>query len=271
MHNLSVVAASVVGTEHRRLGKNNQDAWQIRQQDDLLVAVVCDGCGSAPFSEVGASLIARYIANWPGFAIGSLAHPVLWEQLRADLLGTFWIFLRKLDAGLKQAVNDLMLCTATVVVVTPKETVIATIGDGLLIANDSIQVVEPLAGNRPPYIAYDLVPDYFDIAAEELQFRLQVVMPTAELESFVIGTDGAVQLLELIGQPMPGKSTLITDLRQWPFEDRLMANPDGLRRRLAMINKDVTRPDWEDRRLNHDHGRLQDDTTIIMGRFERSE
>ncbi|MDF1503681.1 protein phosphatase 2C domain-containing protein, partial [Roseisolibacter sp. H3M3-2] len=55
-------AGSVAGSDHRRAGRNCQDAVRVLGDADALVAVVADGCGGAPHSEVGAHLLAQLLA-----------------------------------------------------------------------------------------------------------------------------------------------------------------------------------------------------------------
>src|SRR5690606_22784578 len=58
-----IAAASVIGREHARAGRNNQDAFSLLAQGEVLAAVVADGCGSGAHSEVGAQLGARCVAQ----------------------------------------------------------------------------------------------------------------------------------------------------------------------------------------------------------------
>ena len=57
-----IAVGTVIGRDHRVSGKNNQDAFCCLMADHLIVAVVCDGCGSSPHSEVGAKIGAKIIA-----------------------------------------------------------------------------------------------------------------------------------------------------------------------------------------------------------------
>jgi len=59
-----VAAGTIIGREHVRLGKNNQDKVIVSVRDDSIVAVVTDGCGSGNSSEVGAALIATWLGTW---------------------------------------------------------------------------------------------------------------------------------------------------------------------------------------------------------------
>src|SRR4051812_18994859 len=60
----AVSVASLIGREHVRLHRNNQDAAAVRIRGDVTVAVVADGCGEGAKSEVGATLAAEFLTNW---------------------------------------------------------------------------------------------------------------------------------------------------------------------------------------------------------------
>lgn len=59
----NVYASSVIGSGHRQNNLPCQDAFYYRKMGDRLVAVVCDGAGSAACSEQGAALVARELAD----------------------------------------------------------------------------------------------------------------------------------------------------------------------------------------------------------------
>ena len=61
--NWRVYAASVMGSSHRQNQLPCQDAFCYRHLGDRLVAVVCDGAGSAAYSEQGAALVAHALAD----------------------------------------------------------------------------------------------------------------------------------------------------------------------------------------------------------------
>ena len=75
-------AGSVVGREHVRVHKNNQDGYAIAGDGQIIVAAVTDGCGSSKYSEVGARLAAAWLARCATtYAVG--AGP----EERAEALG----------------------------------------------------------------------------------------------------------------------------------------------------------------------------------------
>ncbi|EIY5080744.1 protein phosphatase 2C domain-containing protein [Klebsiella quasipneumoniae] len=61
--NWRVYAASVMGSSHRHNQLPCQDAFCYRNLGNRLVAVVCDGAGSAAYSEQGAAMVAHELAS----------------------------------------------------------------------------------------------------------------------------------------------------------------------------------------------------------------
>ncbi|WP_139538374.1 PP2C family serine/threonine-protein phosphatase [Klebsiella spallanzanii] len=61
--NWRIYASSVIGGSHRQNNRPCQDAFCFRNVGDRLVAVVCDGAGSAAHSEQGAALVARELVE----------------------------------------------------------------------------------------------------------------------------------------------------------------------------------------------------------------
>src|SRR5687767_12676541 len=82
-----LTTASVLGREHARLFRNNQDGVAARVEDGIAVAVVTDGCGSGTSSEVGARLGARFLAQTlPGLVREVGVGPQLAERATDALL-----------------------------------------------------------------------------------------------------------------------------------------------------------------------------------------
>ncbi|HCB1498529.1 protein phosphatase 2C-like protein [Klebsiella oxytoca] len=61
--NWRVYASSVIGSSHRQNNLPCQDAFCSRNVGDRLVAVVCDGAGSAAYSEQGAALVTQALCE----------------------------------------------------------------------------------------------------------------------------------------------------------------------------------------------------------------
>lgn len=56
-----IAGGSVIGRDHLLYNKPNQDAYYYEVRDNIIAGVVCDGCGSTPYSQVGSSLASKMI------------------------------------------------------------------------------------------------------------------------------------------------------------------------------------------------------------------
>ncbi|HEY9647476.1 MAG TPA: protein phosphatase 2C domain-containing protein [Chroococcidiopsis sp.] len=280
-------AGSVMGRSHGRLGKNNQDAYHVAITDQFAIAVVCDGCGSSPHSEVGATLGARLVAEVIAEALagaiaepssGAIAEPISGEIAEAitelQLDQTFWqgvqhALLNRLDGWRGQfggdraaVVRDYLLFTVVVAVITPTVTVLAAAGDGVVILNGDVQRLSA-ADNAPRYLAYGLLPEV-DPAA--FGFTVCYDLPTSCVESLLIGSDGVGDLIDAAAQPMPGRAEVVGAIAQFWQGDRYFHNPDQVRRRLSLINREAIQPDWSRQVMVRQAGLLSDDTTLVVAR-----
>ena len=241
-----VAAASVLGREHARAGRNNQDALCVRGSEHGLVAVVADGCGSQPCSELGAQLGVRRLAQ---AALARLAEGERVDEasflpgLREDLL----CLLSELRGELgRDALGD-FLFTVVGAVVTPERTLVFSAGDGVWALNGEVHPLGPFPGNAPPYLAYAL------LRGEDVALTPRALVPTEDVHALLLGTDGTADLAKLAGP-----------LSQFWTEDRYFSNPDALRRKLALLNRESVRADFAAHRLVRTPGLLPDDTTLVV-------
>ena len=248
------VSGSMIGRNHVLAGKNNQDAFRVVRQEQYIIAVVCDGCGSGKHSEVGAKLGARMVID----AIADLLNYDLaisdrefWKAVQTNLLQKLKDFVA-ISNGDMEFVNDYLLFTIVGVLITSSETVTFSIGDGTIAVNGKLNQIPAYPDNAPPYLAYGLY--HPDAVSFEIRDRL----PTSEVESILIATDGIDDLIA------------VEAIRQFWQEDRYFKNPDALRRKLAMLNREETKPDWQRRELVKRSGALSDDTTIVVLRLDKS-
>lgn len=271
---------STAGRSHRFAGKNNQDALCCLKLPGCAVAVVCDGCGSGRQSEVGAQLGAPLVVQALGRCLtacneiacskstledsGGIGVEAVLEQVRSDVLEQLLGLARGMGEDVPCVVNDYFLFTVVGVFLTRREAVFFSLGDGLLVINGRLISLGPFPDNAPPYLAYGLVPDSLQATPDALRFQVQKVMPTREVQSFLIGTDGVGDLIQAAGRRLPGKNERIGALEQFWQQDRYFANPDMIRRRLAAINRDAVTV--EQGRTRREAGLLADDTTLIVGR-----
>ncbi len=245
-----LAGGSVAGADHVRTGRANQDAFTWRRGERALVAAVCDGCGSGRHSEVGAKLGARLLTDAAARLLDAGApagEASTWSRVRRDLLAQLRLLANAMGGSLTDTVADYFLFTVVGVAVTPAQTVIVAAGDGLFAVNGVARQLGPFPGNQPPYLSYDLVGD-----EPGPPLAIEARLPTAEVGSVVIGTDGAVDL--------PAGELSVHALCTDP---RLFRNRDAVRRRLALLAAERVTADWQDRRLVRARGRLPDDTTVI--------
>ena len=195
---LKIAAGTVVGREHARAGRNNQDAYAVWHTDDLTVAVVCDGCGSAPHSEVGAKLMApalvRRLAERGWNNAGREVNLAVAQALLLD-------HLMALADGMgerKQVAHDYFLGTILGMVATDTEVVVFGLGDGVYMINGEKKALH-FEGNAPPYLAYAMM------GKASIPFTVHAVLPLDEFESVLIASDGAEEIDELAQTTLPGK------------------------------------------------------------------
>lgn len=257
-----LASGSTIGREHLRVGKNNQDAscWHITERG--VIAVVCDGCGSSAHSEVGAKLGARLLVEILQRALVRdlpLESETMGQMLQQALLARLRHVAETLGGDRVQTVHDYLLFTIAGVVITPTLTSIFTLGDGVVAINDQVIQLGPFANNAPPYLAYGLLEDSLDT----LQIKVLQTLPTDQVQSLLLGTDGMGDLIAAAEKPLPGRSELVGDIAQFWQDDRYFRNPDQVRRRLTLINREVSTFDTPSQQWLRQSGLLPDDTTLV--------
>ncbi|AGC49093.1 hypothetical protein MYSTI_07821 [Myxococcus stipitatus DSM 14675] len=252
-----VAAGSVVGREHARAGRNNQDAWCVRGSEHGVALVVADGCGSQACSELGAQLGVRGVAQ---AALTRLAEDGRVDEagflpgLREDVL----CLLSELRGELGRDTLGDFLFTVVGAVVTPSHTLVFSAGDGVWSLNGDVHTLGPFPNNAPPYLAYAL------IRGDDTSFVTRALVPTADVHALLLGTDGVADLAKLGAASLPSSEETVGPLSRFWTEDRYFENPDALRRRLAMLNRESVRADFDARRLVRTPGLLPDDTTMVV-------
>lgn len=247
---LQIAGGSITGRAHSSSGRNNQDAFHFERSDGLAVGVVCDGCGSSPRSEVGAAIGARLVAT-AVLEEARRAREPDFEAARTRVLRTLASLVDGMGGTAQEVVDDFLLFTVVGAVVTPERTWIFSIGDGLYAVNGVQTRLGPFPHNEPPYLGYAL------LGMDEVDTRFRVAGPwtTPAVESLLIGSDGVADLVELSARDESG-GLGTTGLAQFWSEDRFFDNRDGVRRRLAVLN----------RSLRSGPSLLPDDTTLVVMR-----
>lgn len=281
--NFQLSGGSVVGAMHIDKKINNQDSYYFLQDHELLVATVCDGCGSLPHAEVGAYIGSRVVTKtiWEQAkrilkndfpAYDDFIYDRFWRRVRREVLADLLQIAKMLNSDLKREIYRSLLFTCIGAVITSERYVFFHIGDGIFIINGKVIEIGPYPGNAPPYLAYGNldVQDFDEYARGRVNvgFDVNSFGKTDDLEHFLIGSDGVPQLIQSKDKMHPGLKVQVGPVSQyWENDDYFRENdPKAISRKLASINTERVRVDWAEERIEKLHGLLTDDTTFIVGR-----
>ena len=183
-----VVAASATGRSHRESGTPCQDAFAFSQAGGSLVAVVCDGAGSALHADEGATTIARQTVA----ALGA--------RLRDDRLGrdeTDWAgILAEAVAAARASLEHLVVgrhgqlrdyaCTLVGVMAAPSGGCFFHLGDGVGICeySDGAVVLSPPENG-------EYANETWFITDQEWRKRLRVTPFDGGVSAIALMSDGA--------------------------------------------------------------------------------
>lgn len=253
-----IAGGSLTGQAHVAAGRNNQDAFAWEVNEAGLVAVVCDGCGSAPHSEVGAQLGARFVTSACAGRLASGLDPEdLLERARRDVVERLRGVTAAMTAGgadnaaaFARTVLDYFLFTVVGAVVTPRWATTFALGDGLVLLNGERRQLGPFEDNEPPYLGYTLLTR----SGNERSFDVHRPVPVEEARSLLLATDGAIDLEALADRAVLGRQEPVGALSQFWVDDRFFANRDMVRRRLAVASRGPR------------GALLPDDTTLVVVR-----
>ncbi|MFH1523259.1 MAG: protein phosphatase 2C domain-containing protein [Patescibacteria group bacterium] len=272
----NIVGGSIIGKVHKEAGKNNHDAYNWIENDEFTAAIVCDGCGSGQHSEVGAKIGSRLVVeeiarNYRLFknAIDLGKVDSFLERVQKNVLARIRLLALEMGGSLSKTINDYFLFTVVGALIVENHTVLFSVGDGLVIINSETIKLGPFPNNEPPYLAYGLVES--SLASKEpglLKIKILKGMPTEDVNSILIGTDGVNDFLDLAEKKLPGKIELVGHISQFWENDKYFRNPDMVRRRLSLVNRDATKyirnAKGSIKEVRKEAGLLPDDTTMVV-------
>jgi hypothetical protein len=266
-NNFLAVGGSVVGVEHKRVGRNNQDAWAINANKSDLVAVVCDGCSSSPLSEVGANLMARFISDKALELTnnGQVSALDIFPQLEFETLE----FIRGIAEKFRyrkysQIIDTMFLATIMGAIIQKDQVAIFSLGDGIYSVNGNVEVLD--YNNIPPYLGYKVYPMDFDTDISKINLQCMEIFPAEEIQTILLATDGAQDIIEKSGGQLLGVSAeeKIGGLEQFEKNEKYEKNPSLLQVRLNQMNLPRAVVDWKAQEIKKSEGILGDDTTIVL-------
>lgn len=275
-----LAGGTVVGKDHYRDKGNNQDSYCFKSTGDVMAAFVCDGCGdktNCGNSEIGAQIGSRMLMEQViKTALKCLTNPeflktdsiYFWEQIRREVLKNIYYLASQMGENSFEVITKYFLFTVVGVLITPEWTEFVSIGDGVIIVNDEIIRIGPYPNNAPPYLTYAWMPTSID--QKLLNFQIHRSMPTKELESFLLGCDGVVDLIEAENLIIPTTEEVVGPVNQFWQNDLYFKNPFSINRRLTIINRERQNIS-SDGVVNVRRGLLHDDTTLVVGRKRKED
>lgn len=273
-----IAGGSITGLDHTGepdlpMGGNNQDSYAIEPIDggQSAIGIVCDGCGSRPFSEVGSRLAAPMILNIAKALIerGIVKPEKLLQELQLEVIHGLEVLVEltsKLQGKPKnQVIEDCFYFTIVGGVVLKDRSFVFALGDGLYGINGHFEDIEPKVPNHPAYLAYWLQKD-----KERFARDIEVVqtISTKSLHSMLLGSDGARKIRENSDKLIPQTSEKVGGLGQF-FDGQYFQNADAISRRLRVLNsrrgttRAVTKEAATTVTAVFEGGILTDDTTIV--------
>ncbi len=250
--------ASVIGREHVRLGRNNQDGvfavelaggrastgsaraevippgaspseptihpelvegCRTPVPTRVTTAVLCDGCGSEPRSEIGAQLGSRFLAQWlateapRGPLEGALAERA--TSALVDWLGRFSALMEPDPSRRAGFVQAQLLFTFLAAVAVEGRALVFGLGDGAVHVDGLTRVLDAGPDNAPDYAAYGLLGAKVSPAVHFLGDAARVALATDGLSAHLSQSPRALE-------------PLLDDPAVWK-------NPAQLQRRLNVL------------------------------------
>jgi len=257
LFNFEISSGQVSGFEHRRRDKASQDAMAIAKSGGSMIAIICDGCGSSPYSAVGATLGAKIILSELQKVVldDSILKQDFWSKIHQQVLKRLRLIAGTISGDIENVVSEYFLFTTVIAVLTKSTLLIAAIGDGYFGVNDQVYDLGPFAQNCPPYLGYSLLSRYHPLAQN---FRIAHTIPASSLRYAFIGSDGLKPALEG-DEKVKFFSEIVTS-------DLVYRNPQALNRYLQLKNNQKIIVDWENEILIQNRPFFHDDTSIVLFR-----
>lgn len=199
--NFRIRRGSVIGREHIRLGRNNQDGVQSGEIEiggkKYLFGTICDGCSAGTHNEVGANLLATYICSEiPMILLMGAPIQDVPQALFMRCVGYLRGIASQTVVGdplrMIDFVKNYLLCTVIGFVINDDHCIVFSAGDGIVVLNNEITTIDQQ--NKPMYLAYQLVDRaYLDFQGGELPQSFDVTkVETVNIQRLAVCSDGIV-------------------------------------------------------------------------------
>ncbi len=177
--NWSVVASAVRGTSHDAQAIPCQDAFHMQITDDGLVAVLCDGAGSAPKADLGAATVSAEVCQF-------LATEDHRDLDRAAILGSARGAIEQL-VGRFGGKPEHYACTLLAIKLVGERVATYHLGDGLVVVG---RAGRPEAVSLPGRGEYANSTVFVTSPGAEENLKIRFTELDPEVRSLVLMTDG---------------------------------------------------------------------------------
>ena len=193
---------SVIGREHIRLWKNNQDGEKTGSvtvgEKTYYFGFVSDGCSGGANNEVGSRLIVSYLISEVSMMIAMGAKlETIPDQLFNRAVGYFRSIASLTCVGDPRQIVDFikhhLLCTVIGFIMNDEDLIIFSAGDGIIVVNDKVTQIDQ--NNTPKYLAYHLLDrQYLKLQDGELPQTFETeVYDVKAVNKFAICSDGITE------------------------------------------------------------------------------
>lgn len=179
-----IASACVAGRGHSDSGANCQDAYAIKRKNDILAVCLCDGAGSARYSEDGANIVANSICDFLIKESVSAFNGTMSAKLIID-------FARESIASFisshKGSLKD-YACTLVAMLLKADQGIAVHIGDGLIAI---VEAGRPRVLSAPDNTEFANQTTFITSPDAQARLRIQSFTVPEIATSFALMTDGA--------------------------------------------------------------------------------
>lgn len=274
-------AGSVTGTKHMGkypnfIAENNQDAYAIHDTNNYFTGVICDGCGSSKYSDVGARLGSKFVISYITSRLDNdieidfedLANSIndfciSQVHLLRNKSDKFYIGKRNIE-DIYDDLFDLFLFTIIGVIITKNNSLMFRFGDGVFYLNENFNEYKYIF-NAPPFVLYREI-NVSNKYHHPLTFQLER-FDTKDIDKLLIGSDGVADLKKAEGKKIPGVNKNVMKL-----DDLIIncPNENRLQNYLTLCNRNSVKYNKEQSKNIIEQGLLPDDTTMIILKRENN-
>lgn len=252
---------STIGHSHYKSRGNNQDNYYLIQRPELTIGVVCDGCGSSAFSEMGSRMgswmVAKRLEEVSIHTVDVENIPTCLSYAHSLVVKDLMDIATRLGINLVDAVSHSLLFTIVAMIVGEKNTIVASIGDGFYAVNGEVKEIGPFENNAPPFIGYELVKDIVSIDGSN-KFVINKIIETSQVNNIMIATDG-LSYVDNNKDKRLINGDIMGEISQFWEDDNYFRDDCYMDKRLQVMNETSVKPYTNI--ING--GFLYDDTTII--------